>query len=232
MINTSHKQFITQTIQYIILLTVFNYFWGAQLWYQNKLRDTLLLIFIYIVFLLIGWLSFLFRPIHLKIKQTNSLGEGIPFTLLTVEGSKKASLLQRTVKMSIDFERKGSIWWKLLLYILKEKDVYLVIQPTPRQLVLQPAEQFQNQEIMVDGKHGFKLFLNDLITEVGQLQSKEAAISKTYLYSVIDHPDITIPESLTATVIPSLYINDKPINWLKILIKIETEEQQIRFFRR
>lgn len=232
MINTSHKQFITQTIQYLILITIFNHFWGTQLWYQNKLKDTLLLIAIYICFLVIGWFSFLFRPIHIKIEQTSSLGPAIDYTLITLEGSKLSSELQRSVSASIKFTRNGSLWWRLLLFVLKNKNVYLVFQPTPRQLSLQAKEQFQNPEIENDGNTGFKIRLNEFLNEIGQANTKETTITKTYVYSITDHPEITLPKDLSASVIPSIYINDKPAKWLKSLIKIEFNEQKIRFFRR
>ncbi|MEC1718445.1 hypothetical protein [Schinkia azotoformans] len=232
MINTSHKQFVTQTIQYVLLLTIFNHFWGSQLWYQNKLKDTLLLIAIYICFLVIGWFSFLFRPIHIKIEQTSSLGPAMNYTLITLEGSKLSSELQRSVSATIKFSRHGSFWWKLLLWILKKRNVFLVIQPTPRQLSFQAKEQFQNPEIEIDGKTGFKIRLNEFLNEIGQASVKQTSITKTYTYTITDHPEVTIPENLTASVIPALYINDKPTKWLKALIKIEFNEQKISFFRR
>jgi hypothetical protein len=232
MINTSHKQFITQTIQYVILLTIFNHFWGSQAWYQNKLRDTLLIITIYFCFLIIGWFSFLFRPIQIKVDQSSALGPAINYTLITSEGSKLSSELQRSVSATIKFSRHGSIWWRPLLWILKNKNVFLVIQPTPKQLSLQAKEQFQNPEIIADGKTGFKIRLNDFLNEVGQASGTKITIAKTYTYFITDHPEITIPDNLTASVIPSVYINDKPAKWLKALIKIEFNEQKILFFRR
>ncbi|MCU7756896.1 hypothetical protein N7988_28115 (plasmid) [Bacillus cereus] len=234
MLNLDRKNFFTQTIQYLLLLILFNQFWGEEKWFANKLRDSLLMIGIYISFLLVGWFSFLFRPISISVVQNNALGSNIEFTLITQEGNRISSELQRTVKLDLEVTRKGSVWWRILLRLIKNKELLLEVEPTPRQLMLQAKDQFQNDEIIVDNQTGFKISLNKIINDLGSLQTgkNNVVITKTYPYYIANHTDISIPDNLSASVIPRFTVNGEGLKWLKFFIKLDIKEQKVRFFRR
>lgn len=234
MLNLDRKNFFTQTIQYILLLFLFNQFWGEEKWLENKLRDSLLLIGIYLCFLLISWFSFLFRPLSITVTQNNALGNNIDFTLITQENNRLSSELQRTVKLDLEITRKGSIWWRILLRLIKNKELFLEIEPTPRQLMIQAKDPFQNNEIVVDTQTGFKIRLNEMINEIGTLQTgkKSITVTKVYPYYITNHTDIEIPDNLSASISPTFTVNGKSAKWLKLFLQLDIKEQKVRFFRR
>jgi heme/copper-type cytochrome/quinol oxidase subunit 2 len=222
--------FIMQTIQYIALYFIFR-FWSGSTWYQNKEKEIIFVVVTYILYLIVGWFTWLLRPIIIEVKQTNSLGSGINQTLiLQVDGETKTDQSLKTVKLELKVSRRGSIWWWLLMKLLSGKELCLEVEPVPDGMLLQANERFQTQELESTA-NGFKIDLtklfNQLHNQVGKL-----SIEKTYLYSVTEHPDITIPSNLTSVVQPKLTLKSKPIKLLRLFIDFKTSQHEIKFFKK
>lgn len=228
--NQYLKLILTQTVQFLIILVFFHESTG-QPWFDNKVRDSLILILSYIIFMIIPFFSWLFRPITISLKQESRLGRGIEVTPILMENnSMKTYQTLRTVNLSIEIVRRGSIWWRLLNWYLRNKKVNIVVKSTPDELSIQPEDPF-----LVDGvtmsKTGFKIDINPLINSMRSGNGR-FSIHKTFPYIIADHPDIHISHNLSAVIQPKLYIGDRPSRFLKFFIKYETNNHQVGFFRR
>jgi len=219
-----------QTIQYIALYFIFR-FWNDSTWYQNKEKEIVFIVVTYLLYLLVGWFTWLLRPIKIEVKQTNSLGNGIDQTLiLQVDGTTKTDQSLKTVKLELKISRRGSIWWRLLMRIIKGKKLCLEVDPVPEGMFLQAKEHFQIQEV-TSTYSGFEIdltqLMNQLYNQIGKL-----SIDKTYLYFVTEHQDITIPSNLSSVVQPKLTLNSKPIKFLHLFIDFKTSQHEIKFFKK
>ncbi|MEB8704752.1 hypothetical protein P4H21_29060, partial [Bacillus cereus] len=65
-----------------------------------------------------------------------------------------------------------------------------------------------------------------------QTGKNNVVITKTYPYYIANHTDISIPDNLSASVIPRFTVNGEGLKWLKFFIKVDIKEQKVRFFRR
>lgn len=220
-----------QTIQYIALYFIFSFFWRDSSWYQNKQKEIIFVVVTYILYLIVGWFTWLLRPIIIEVKQTNSLGSGINQTLiLQADGEIKTDQKLRTVKLELKVSRKGSIWWWFLMRSLNGKELYLEIEPVPDGMLLQANERFQIQELESTDT-GFKIDLAKLLIQL-RSQVGKLSIEKTYLYSVTEHPDITIPSNLSSIIQPKLMLKNKPIKLLRLFIDFKTSQHEIKFFKK
>ncbi len=219
-----------QTIQYIALYFIFR-FWSDSTWYQNKEKEILFVAITYIFSLLIGWFSWLLRPIKIEVTQSNNLGSGIDQTLIVqVDGENKTDQSLKTIKLELTISRKVSLWWWLLMWRLKKKKIYLEIDPIPYGMLLQAHERFQIEEVS-STINGFIIDLSDLIIQLNN-QIGKFSIKKTYLYSVTEHEDLTVPSNMSSVVQPKLTLNSKPIKFLHLLIDFKTSKHEIKFFKK
>ncbi|WP_375524760.1 hypothetical protein [Paenibacillus terreus] len=221
---------LTQTVQFILILVFFHESTG-QPWFENKIRDSIILTMSYVIFMVIPFFSWLFRPITITLKQESRLGRGIEVTPIFVENnSMRTHQMLRTVNLSIEIVRRGSVWWRLLNWYLRNKTVNIVVNSTPDELLLQPTDPFLINEVIVSNT-GFKIDINPLIKSMGSGNGK-FSINKSFPYIIADHPDIHIAYNLSAVIQPKLYIGDRPSIFLKLFIKYETTNHQVVFFRR
>lgn len=228
--NQYLKLILTQTVQFALILIFFHESTG-QPWFENKARDTLILVVSYTIFIIVPFFSWLFRPIVITIKQESRLGRGIEVTPILLENNTmKTHQTLRTVNLSIEIIRRGSIWWRFLNLYLKNKTVNILINSTPDELLIQPSDPILLNEVTVS-KTGFKIDINPIIKSMESGNGK-FSVNKSFPYIIADHPEIHISHNLSAIVQPKLYIGDSPSRILKLFIKYETNNHQIGFFRR
>lgn len=219
-----------QTVQFIALYFIFR-FWSDSTWYQNKEKEILFVVVTYLFSLMLGWFTWILRPIKIEVKQTNQLGSGIDQTLIVqVNGESKTDQNLKTVKLELVINRKISIWWWLLMLRLKKQDVQLVVAPVPHGMLLQAHDRFQISEV-TSTENGFNIDLSDFLIQLRN-QIGKLSIEKTYLYSVTEHEDITIPSNMSSVVQPMLTVNGKPIKLLHLLIDFDTNQHEIKFFKK
>ncbi|MEM4996344.1 hypothetical protein WKH56_27565 [Priestia sp. SB1] len=222
--------FLTQTINYITLYFIFH-FWNDSTWYQNKEKEIAFIVATYLLSLLVGWFAWLLRPIKIEIKQTNNVGSDISQTIiLNQHGETKTDQSLRTIKLEVKISRRRSIWWWLLIKWIKARKLAIEVEPVPSGMLLQANERFQVSEIE-SSNYGFKIELSTLLVQLYN-QPGTFSIGKTYLYSVTEHEDITIPSNLSSIVSPYISINSKPIKLLNLLINHKVVEHEIKFFKK
>ncbi len=219
-----------QTIQFIALYFVFR-LWSDSTWYQDKEKEILFVVVTYILYLMLGWFTWILRPIKIEVKQTNNLGNGIDQTLMVqVDGESKTDQSLKTVKLELIVSRKVSIWWWLLMWRVKRADVRLAVDPVPKGMLLQAHDRHQIEEV-ANTENGFSIDLSNIISQLSN-QVGKLSIEKTYLYSVTEHEDITIPSNLSSVVQPVLTVNAKPMKLLHLLIDFSTSKHEIKFFKK
>lgn len=228
--NQYLKMILTQTFQFVLILVFFHESTG-QPWFDNKLRDTIILVVSYFVYMVIPFFSWLFRPLVINLKQESRLGGGIDVTPILLENDvMKSHQTLRTVNLSIEIIRRGSVWWRILNWYLRKRTVNIVINSTPDELLIQPPDSFHLKNVLM-GETGFTIDINSLIKDM-RTGSGKFTINKSFPYIVADHPDIHISHNLSAIVQPKLLVGDKPSKFLKLFIKFETNNHKIVFFRR
>lgn len=221
---------LTQTFQFALILVFFHGSTG-QPWFENKVRDTIILLVSYFVYMVIPFFSWLFRPLVITLKQESRLGGGVDVTPILLENdAMKTHQTLRTVNLSIEIVRRGSIWWRILIWFLRQRTVNIVIHATPDELLIQPPDSLLLNDVSM-GETGFSIDISLLIKSM-RAGSGKFSINKSFPYIVADHPDIHISHNLSAIVQPKLYIGNKPSRFLKLFIKFETNNHKIVFFRR
>ena len=219
-----------QTIQYAALYFIFR-FWSDSTWYKNKEKELVFILVSYLLYLIVGCFTWLLRPILIEVKQTNSLGSGIDQTIiLQIGGDNKTDQSLKIVKLELKISRSGSLWWRILLRIIKKKKLCLEVAPIPEGMLLQANERFQIEELS-STYNGFNIDLTKLINQL-YTQSGKLSIDKTYLYFVTEHEDITLPSNLSSVVQPKLTLNSKPIRFLHLFINFKTSQHKIEFFKK
>lgn len=228
--NQYIKSFFTQTIQFIIIYVIFHSS-TSEPWFQNKLRDTIVLLISYLLFMVLPLFDWIFRPIKINVKQENKLGKAAGNTQMLFD--KSGCLTpesQRTVNLTIEITRRGSIWWKILLAILKRKELSVVIEPVPNDLLLQGRDFARMREVEITEK-GFFIKINSFLLDLSNRRSK-LTIAKSFPYFVTDHPDIHIPHNLSASVQPIILVNGKKSFFINFFVNFAGENHQIFVFRR
>lgn len=221
---------ITQTVQFFLILFIYHNS-TDQPWFQNKSRDTIVLILSYLIFMLVPLFSWLFRPLVIKVTQESKLGKGVNVTPILIEDNTlKTPQTLRTISLSVEVKRRGSLWWRPLYWILLKNRVTLTIYSTPDNLLLQAVDTLQLKEVEVT-ETGFIIELNDLLKDVSGGYGS-FSISKSYPYFIADHPEIHITHNLNAIIQPRIYVKDKPSWLLRLFIKYETNMHQVGFYRR
>lgn len=228
--NQYFKSFVTQTIQFIILYLLFRSSTNEP-WFQNKLRDTVVLLLSYIVFMIVPLFGWLFRPLVISVKQENKLGKAAGNTQILKEKNElKTPANQRTVNLTVEITRRGSVWWRFLMWRLKSRELKIIVEATPAELNIQGTDFVRLNEINITEK-GFQIKLNSLLQSLNE-RTGSFTIAKSFPYFVTDHPDIHIPHNLSASVQPVLVTNGKKSFFTKLLIHFITEVHQIYVFKR
>lgn len=231
------KFFITQVAQAIVLI-LFYYLLGFDQWLGNKFRDLIITISVYLLVGFLGGISFFFRPLFMKIILSNKRTSENSTSIDIEDEELKTPQNRRTVSISVSIERKGSIWWKLMRWILKHNDVYVCVQASPSDIYVQANDEFVINEIEANVDRGFNLFIKDIFVQLSQ-RKKGFSILKKYEFFVLNHPEITLPPASTYTIEPVIQVkknNGKAPQWLyrfvcNRLLKYETETHEVKVFR-
>lgn len=234
------KHLLNQTIKFILLL-LFLLIFGRDDWFDDKLKDMLFVILYYLFFIFISSLSFIYRrPLKVKVRINNSLSEQEKSTTLYVKQNKLETVQdQRTIDLTISYKRQGSLWWRIILYLLRRKYIYLYIASTPSELDFQVLDNTYMKEVKLNNDNGFDINLNDLLNDLYKTEG-EYGIRRKYQFFIIDHPDIQLPIDSTYKVIPRiklkrqegifLYIINRFI--LYVLLDFNTESHEIKYYKR
>lgn len=228
--NQYLKLFLTQTFQFAILYIIFHSTTNEP-WFQNKVRDTIVLLISYTVFMIIPFFQWLLNPVTIKVKQENKLGKAAGNTQILLENNAmKTPESQRTINLSIEITRRRSIWWHILMRNLKKKEVKILIEPVPSDVYLQAKDILTVREIEAS-THGFFIEVNQVLEDLN-LRTGSLTLSKSFPYFVVDHPDNSFPHNVSTSIQPLIIVNGKKNYLLSFLIKFISEEHQVVLFKR
>ncbi|MFK4431388.1 hypothetical protein COM08_15455 [Bacillus wiedmannii] len=222
--------FLTQTLQFISLY-LFLKITGTSTWHENKLKEISFVLITYCVYIVLSRFVYLLKPISIEISQTNNLGSNIQQTLIVKKDNEfKQSQSLRTVKLNMKVTRKNSVWWKILLSYIKNKNLIVSIEAVPRSFLLQAEDGGMTPEL-ITSETGFHIHINELLEDMCY-QNNEVTIDKTYTYFVVDHPDYYIPQSVSSIVQPRIIAGSKPLFLLSFFINFKSELHNIRYFNK
>lgn len=227
--NAFRTYFLIQTFQFIVLVLSFYFFTDSE-FVEKRMQSYLFIFFAYLIFLFIAYIPFFVRPIKLSISQHSHLGKDLDTSVIVVRDKKVITPEDhRTVYLSVTIERKKSIWTKLFMNLINKNELYLRVLPLPQELIINPSDLYISQELSRFQKGAFQIKLNDFFKHFDDVKD-EFNISKSYSYKPANHPEINIPEDLTAQIIPFLYYDKKFINWFRLFVKVKVEHHKLRFF--
>lgn len=227
------KFFISHVCQFLSLIILFSLF-GSDNWLDDKFKDLLFFALAYVISIFIGRLTYLFRPLNIQINMNNSLGENESTTNLHhTDGLLETQQYQRTINLKLIIKRRGSIWWKILIFFLKKNDIHILINSNPSELHLQAIDDLLIKEIKLLSK-GFSIRLNDLLFDLSK-STGEYSISRTYDFIIADHTDFYPPRDSIYKLESSISLSKtkKIVQFLcKSLIQFEGNKHDVKFFRR
>ncbi|WP_140420198.1 hypothetical protein [Bacillus cereus] len=176
----------------------------------------------------------------MNITLNNIVGAGEKSTHIHIENEELTTQQKhRTIAISVSIQRRGSVWWRLMKWILKHNEVSLCVQTSPSDVYIQPKDEFMINEIEANYERGFNILIKDIFVQLSQ-RKKGFSIMKKYEFFVLDHPDFTFPAASTYIIEPVVQVDKKDgiaPQWLyrfvcKRLLKYETETHEVKVFRR
>lgn len=229
--NQYLKMIFTQTVQFFMVMIIFSSAKGEP-WFQNKMRDTIVLISSYLAFMIFPLIGrIVSKPVLIKITQTNKLGSGIDLTALLVESNElKTHQEQRTIKLNIEITRRHSWWWWWFRRLIKDHLLLIEVNTMPAYLHLQPKDHLMIKGVVLTHT-GFTVSISDIIKDLEGGYGK-LTVSKSFPFFVANHSDFHIPDNISAVIQPRIYYNNKALRFLRLFISYETNIHKIGLYKK
>lgn len=232
------KLLFNQTCQFIALLLVFTTF-GSDTWFEDTFKDLLFVTLTYLIFIIIGFLTYFRRPVFFSLDLNNSLDEKEKTTHLYIDrGKLETKQDQRKVNLTLTIGRRGSIWWKIMLHLLNKNSVYIDVVSTPSEIYLQPVDELLIKELNLK-ENGFRISLNDIIYDLSK-SSNEYTLDRKYEFFIADHSDFHTPKNTTYIIEPTIILEKNTSVSLfrvsrfisNLLLDFKTYVHEVKLFRR
>jgi len=229
------KIYLITALSQLVVWVLFNVFIGGDLWVEDKLKEILFATAAFVFISIFGGITYFFRPLSIKISQNNIMNENMKDTIIDIqEGEVKTLQNQRTISFSIKFERRGSIWWRILKLLLRNQKFIISFQSIPNNVGLQhtrTGNRMFSPNVMYGINFDFTKYFLQFLDSDGRY-----SIVEKHEYFIVIHPMYSeLLSSGTYLIVPRLEIiqdRDSKVltinSWiLKKLLKKDIEEHKL-----
>jgi hypothetical protein len=231
------KTFLIPTLIQFVAWMIFYYSFGDQAWYKNNIQQVLFAACISLIGYIIGTITLFFRPVFIKVQQSNIMGDSKETSIDIQKEKCKTLQNQRTISLNIQIDRRGSIWWRIFNILLKNTTVKLKVSLKPPKLAVIQESFLQNVE--TNETQGFNIILNPYLNELFEGNSNYGIDEKHryYISYQKDFHEVTNSSYIIDPLILVETVNQSKLKWIKVsclkwLLKRDIESHKIKIIKR
>lgn len=232
------KTFLIPTFIQFVAWLIFYYSFGDEAWYKNNFQQILFAACVSFLGYILGTITLFFRPVFVKVYQSNIMGSGMQETSIDIQREKCKTLQnQRTISLNIKIQRRGSLWWRIFNFLLKDHTVKLKVSLKPPKLAL--IQEIFLSNIQTNDTQGFDIILNPYFNELFQGNS-DYSIEEEHRYYVsyqndfheVTNSNFIIDPVIHVETINQIKLPNIRVYCLKWLLKREIESHKLRITKR
>lgn len=221
------RDIVSDVFRLAILFVVFGVSWHKDQWFNDQTKELIFGIVTGLIFLFISFIGQPFaRPVKISMNMKNSQ-YGREETTFSIKGKRRTQEFERTVAMEIEVRRRYSVFGVVVLWLLRNRDVDIVVESVTRGIILQ-AESEQSRSDLESTTTGFKVKVGDYIGDILR-HTDDGEFKKGCKFVIIENPHYRVSEE-KFQIYPILTNHSQRVPfWLPLLLQFESNKHVVHF---